>query len=187
MDIARVINLVLVALQVRGLMLSGVSERRWMLFAFYTQLSNLLAGAASLLLVVLGQPAWITVLRYLSVCMLVMTALVTVCVLVPMGGDPHWLLWSGNGIYHHVVIPVLSTLSYVFLEAHAPSWTLVLPVVVTLVYGLVLLWLNWRGVVDGPYPFFRVREQSPTATVLWVVVLLLAIAGIAAGVQFVAA
>ena len=55
MDIARVINLVLVALQVRGLMLSGVSERRWMLFAFYTQLSNLLAGAASLLLVVLGR------------------------------------------------------------------------------------------------------------------------------------
>ena len=53
--------------------------------------------------------------------------------------------------------------------------------------GLTLLWLNWRGVVDGPYPFFRVREQSPTATVLWVVVLLLAIAGIAAGVQFVAA
>ena len=172
---ARLLCIVVIALELRGLWIAG-SERGWLaLLAFYTQISNMLATIASVLLVVLGQPGWITALRYTSVCMLVMTAAVTVLVLVPMGGDPHKLLWSGNGIYHHVLCPALSSISYVFFEQHAPAATLALPVVVTLAYGLVMLWLNARRVVDGPYPFFRVHNQSKLATVLWVLVLLVAV------------
>ena len=171
---ARLLCIVVIALELRGLWIAG-SERGWLaLLAFYTQISNMLATIASVLLVVLGQPGWITALRYTSVCMLVMTAAVTVLVLVPMGGDPHKLLWSGNGIYHHVLCPALSSISYVLFEQHAPAATLALPVAVTLAYGLVMLWLNARRVVDGPYPFFRVHDQSKLATVLWVLVLLVA-------------
>lgn len=182
---ARILNLLVLALEARGLSLS-IADRRWMILIFYTQLSNLLATASSLLLVILGQPAWVTVLRYLSTCMLVMTAAVTVCVLIPMGGDPKKLLWSGNGLYHHVLCPALSTISYVFAEAHAPAAAIVLPIAVTLAYGLTMLWLNARRVVDGPYPFFRVYEQSHLATVLWVLVLLAVVTVISAGVLLVA-
>ncbi len=53
-----------------------------------------------------------------------------------------------------------------------------LPVIVTLVYGLIMLVLNALRKVDGPYPFFRVHNQPLRATVLWMVVLLLVTAGI---------
>lgn len=183
---ARILNLIFIALEIRAFMLSNISKRKWLIFAFYTQLSNMLATISAVLLVIVGQPAWVTSLRYLSVCMLVMTAMVTIFVLVPMGGDPHWLLWSGNGLYHHVLCPALATISYVFTEVHAPRSLLFLPVAVTLAYGLMLLWLNYRGVVDGPYPFFKVHEQSWLATVLWVLVLLVVIAAISFGVLVVA-
>ena len=146
--IARILCLLLLLLELRGLSLS-FPGRKWKSLVFYTQLSNLITAFSALLLVALGQPAWITALRYLSTCMLVMTFFVTTCVLIPMGGDPKKLLWSGNGLYHHVLCPILSTISYVFAERH--SGMIWLPVIVTLVYGLVMLYLNGIRKVDGPY------------------------------------
>ncbi|MBR3236906.1 MAG: hypothetical protein IKF99_00555 [Oscillospiraceae bacterium] len=116
--------------------------------------------------------------------MLVMTFLVTTCVLIPMGGDAKTLLWSGNGIYHHVLCPVISTASYVLFEQH--SGMIWLPVIVTLLYGLIMLYLNGIRKVDGPYPFFRVHNQSVLATVLWMIVLTAVITAISAGVAAVA-
>ena len=177
--IARILCLLLLLLELRGLSLS-LPGRKWKSLVFYTQLSNLITAFSALLLVALGQPAWITALRYLSTCMLVMTFFVTTCVLVPMGGDPKKLLWSGSGLYHHVLCPVLCTLSYIFAENHAESSLIWLPVLLTLIYGLVMLYLNGIGKVDGPYPFFRVRHQSAAMTVLWMIGLMVFMAGISA-------
>lgn len=179
MNLARILCLVILLLEARGLSLS-VSDRRWRVLVFYTQLSNLITTVSAMLLVVLGQPPWVTTLRYLSTCMLVMTFFVTTCVLIPMGGDPKKLLWSGNGLYHHVLCPILSTISYTFVERHSDIiW---LPVIITLIYGLIMLYLNGIRKVDGPYPFFRVHNQTALATVLWMVVLMAVMAGISAGV-----
>ena len=174
---ARILCLIILLLEIRGLSLS-ITDRKWMVLIFYTQLSNLVTTASALLLLIIGQPYFVTVLRYLSTCMLVMTFLVTTCVLIPMGGDPKKLLWSGNGLYHHVLCPVLSTLSYILVEEHAPGALFWLPVLVTLCYGLTLLYLNGIRKVDGPYPFFLVHPQSAFATVLWMAVLLMVMAGI---------
>lgn len=179
MTLARILCILVLLLEARGLSLS-ITGRKWKILVFYTQLSNLAATVSALLLVILGQPMWVTVLRYLSNCMLVMTFFVTTCVLIPMGGDPKKLLWSGNGLYHHVLCPIVSTASYVFAEQH--SGTIWLPVIVTLVYGLVMLYLNGIRKVDGPYPFFRVHYQSAMATVLWMVALMAVMTGISAGV-----
>ena len=180
---ARILCLIVILLEFRGLYIS-ISDRRWKILVFYTQLSNLAATVSALLLVILGQPMWVTVLRYISTCMLVMTFFVTTCVLIPMGGDPKKLLWSGNGLYHHVLCPIISTVSYVFAERH--SGMIWLPVAVTLVYGLVMLYLNGIRKVDGPYPFFRVHNQSVVATVVWMTVLMIAMTGISAGVWAIA-
>lgn len=182
---ARILNLIVLALELRGLSLS-ISDRKWKILVFYTQISNLVTALSSLLVVLLGQPAWVTVLRYLSTCMLVMTFIVTVCVLIPLGGDPHKLLWSGNGLYHHVLCPILSAASYIIAEKHAGTAFIILPVVITLAYGLTMLYLNAVEKVDGPYPFFRVRKQSKRATVLWMVVLTGVIGLISALVGFTA-
>lgn len=183
MTLARILCILALLLEARGLSLS-ITGRKWKILVFYTQLSNLAATVSALLLVILGQPMWVTVLRYLSNCMLVMTFFVTTCVLIPMGGDPKKLLWSGNGLYHHVLCPIVSTASYVFAEQH--SGMIWLPVIVTLVYGLVMLYLNGIRKVDGPYPFFRVHYQSAMATVLWMVALMAVMTGISAGVWAIA-
>ncbi len=181
--VSLVLNAVLVAMELWSFRL--VRHRKWKNLVFYTQISNLITFLSSAAFLIAGAAgmagnAPVTALRYLSVCMMVMTALVTACILVPMGGDPKVLLWSGNGLYHHVLCPVITTISYVFFELHAGTDLLWLPVTVTLVYGLVMLWLNWKRTVDGPYPFFRVRNQSATATVIWMAALVGMIAAISA-------
>ncbi len=143
-----------------------VMHVKWKLLIFYTQLSNMAAFFSCIaLLLAGGEAGWVRAFRYLSVCMMTMTALVTAFILVPMGGDPKVLLWSGSGLYHHVVCPVI-----------------LLPVLVTLAYGLIMLWLNWKRIVDGPYPFFRVHNQSKLATTVWMTALVGVIALISYGI-----
>lgn len=173
---ATIANIVILALEAYAFWSVNIPRHRWRLLRYYTEISNLLAAIASLLLVVFGQSAWVAALRYTSVCMLLLTASCTVCVLVPMGGDPKDLLWSPYGLCHHLLCPAACLVSYVALEQHAGAPAFAIPVLVTVAYGIVLLWLNSRGIVHGPYPFLKVHEQSVLATVLWMVGLALAIA-----------
>lgn len=67
---------------------------------------------------------------------------------------------------------------------HAGQELIWLPVVLTFLYGMIMLYLNGKEIVDGPYPFFRVRSQSAAKTVLWMAVLTAVIAGISVLVCF---
>ena len=69
MTLARILCIIVLLLEARGLSLS-IADRKWKILVFYTQLSNLVTTVSALLLVVLGQPMWVTALRYLSTCML---------------------------------------------------------------------------------------------------------------------
>ena len=91
----RIMCLIIVILEARGLFLS-IGDRRWKVFAFYTQLSNIATAVSAVLVLAFGEVPFTFLLRYLSSCMLVMTFFVTTCVLIPMGGDPKLLLFSGN-------------------------------------------------------------------------------------------
>ena len=91
---------------------------------------------------------------------------------------------SGNCLYHHTLCPIISVYSYVLFEQHCGYWWL--PAVLTLAYGLNMLYMNRIEKYDGPYPFFRVNHQSKTATVLWVIVLLIIISAISVGVASIA-
>jgi hypothetical protein len=75
---------------------------------------------------------------------------------------------------------VISTLSYILTEKHAGSGWILLPVILTFVYGMIMLWLNGIRRVDGPYPFFRVHNQSAAATVLWMCALMAGMAALSA-------
>ena len=61
-----------------------------------------------------------------------------------------------------------------------------LPVTVTLIYGLTMLYLNAKERVDGPYPFFRVRTQKTSSTVMWMAALTCLIAVISLAVRWIA-
>ena len=173
------INIAVIILEIIGLRMS-ISERKWKIFAYYTQISNIITLVSSVFFVV-SQSSVVTItLRYLSSCMLTMTFLITLFVLVPMGGGFRKLMLSGNGLYHHTLCPMLSVTSYIIWEQHSSLW--ILPTVLTFIYGIVMLIMNGKGLFDGPYPFFRVRNQSKLATVIWILVLIGIIAAISIGI-----
>ena len=172
-------------MEARGLYIS-ISRRKWGIFIYYTQISNIVATIATVLLLVFGGVPAVTVIRYLGAVMLLMTAGVTVFVLIPLGGDPKSLLLKGNGIYHHTLCPILYLILYIFTESHPGPTAATLPIVVTMIYGFIMLYLNYIGKVDGPYPFFRVRNQSVKATVIWFLVLLAVICILSYGLIYIA-
>lgn len=183
MNMYMILNLIVIVLECIGLYIS-ISARKLTVFAYYTQLSNLVTIVSSILLVLSGFNEVTVFLRYLSTCMLVMTFLITLFVLVPMGGGFRKLMLSGNGLYHHTLCPIISVYSYIVHEQHTGCWYI--PALVTLIYGLIMLYMNRIEKFDGPYPFFRVNHQSVRATVLWVAVLLLIISVISIGIARIA-
>lgn len=176
----RLLNILIVILEVIAFSKSIKGRKIWQLLVYYTQLSNFLTFIASLLFVLFGAKEFVEILRYISVCMLIMTFLVTACVLVPMSHDAKGLLFSGSGLFHHLIIPILSSLTYFIGEPKAPFafiWTTPL---VTLIYGLIMLRLNYIGIVEGPYPFFKIRNLGALKTTAWMIVLMIVVSIISA-------
>ncbi len=168
---AIIANIIVIILEILGLSIT-VKRHGVRLFAYYTQLSNIAALLSSVLFLLTGPRA--SLLRLVSSCMLVMTFLVTLFILVPMGAGFKDMLLSGSGLYHHTLCPIISVLSYILWEPHSYAW--LVPVAVTFVYGMIMLYLNWKGAFEGPYPFFKVRELELQATVLWMALLTFVIA-----------
>ena len=79
---AKAANILIIILELLGFRVS-IGDRKWKIFAYYTQISNLVTLASSLVYVITGEVAW---LRYTSACMLTMTFMVTLFILVPFGG-----------------------------------------------------------------------------------------------------
>ncbi len=178
-----IVNILVIILECVGLWIS-VRARKWKVFVFYTQLANMVALLSSIAVVLTGMNRYAVMLRYLSSVMLLMTFLITLCVLVPMGGGFKKLMFDGNGIYHHTLCPIISIASYVFLEEHLT--VLALPIAVTAVYGLVMLALNILKIYDGPYPFFRVYKQGVLKSILWFIALPVIITAVSMCIAFIA-
>ena len=172
---ARVTNLIIIILEIIAFSKSLKERDIKKSFVYYTQLSNLITLIASILLVVMGGKPFAMVLRYISVCMLVMTFLVTACILVPMSRNPRGLLFSGSGLFHHLIIPPFSTWSYMFLEKRVSIYWAVIPILFTLAYGLLMLYLNYIKKIEGPYPFFMIRSMGTKLTTIWMACLMVVI------------
>ncbi len=181
---ARLLNLIVVVLEL--IAFSKVRKTRSLRqgLIFYTQLSNIVTLVSSVVFVIFGSGYFVKVLRLLSVSMLAMTFFVTAFILVPMSGKLKEFMFSGSGLYHHLIIPVLSVLSYRFAEDRVSMAWIVLPVLVTLIYGIVMVYLNAKGKVDGPYPFFQIKRLGAKATVLWMAVLLAVVGILSASVGY---
>ncbi len=182
MDKAIIANMIIIILELITFYIcrSRVHE----MLVFYTQLSNIVTLVSSVCFVINRNAGITVILRYLSTVMLTLTVLITLFVLVPTGAGFVRMMLSGNGLFHHTVCPVISVTSYFLWEQHSSVW--LIPVAVTLAYGLVILLLNLAKIIEGPYPFFRVYEQSVKATVIWMVALTVFITVLSLGVVYIA-
>lgn len=180
---ASAMNILVILLEIPGFYRS-ISDRKWEIFAYYTQLSNICALLSSVFYVMQGEGTFTCAFRYLSSCMLTMTFVITVFVLIPMGAGVKRMMFSGNGLFHHLLCPVLSTGSYLLLEEPVRDCRmLAVPVFVTLFYGVFMMILNGLDRYQGPYPFFRVRHQSYMATFLWTAALMIIILVLSLGIM----
>ncbi len=150
-------------------------------FAYYTNLSNFLAFFASSVCSVClvkmlffgGKlPNFAVRLKFFAVTSLAVTVGVVAFALLPV------LLCSSGGItnggvkitvssiFLHFVCPLLAFVSFVAFERTKFSFSLVVfAALPTLFYGLVMLFLNFSGIIVGPYPFFEVRSHKILAAV----------------------
>lgn len=150
-------------------------------FAYYTNLSNFLAFFASSVCSVClvkmlffgGKlPSFAVKLKFFAVTSLAVTVGVVAFALLPV------LLCSSGGItngsvkitvssiFLHFVCPLLAFVSFVAFEKTKLSFSLVVfAALSTLFYGLVMLFLNFSGIIVGPYPFFEVRSHKILAAV----------------------
>ena len=154
------------------------------MFIFYTIISNFLAMLSTICLLIFPESPLTAAFRYLSVCMMTMTCLVVIFVLVPLSRDIKGELFSSTQFFYHLLCPVITLLSYILWEKHSSAWQL--PALATTAYGFTMIYLNYIGKVDGPYPFLKVHQQSRAATAMWIAVMFLAITGIAIGIKTIA-
>ena len=112
----------------------------------------------------------IQLIEYTAVSMLSMTFFVNLFVLVPLAGRNtiYEKLFSSTKLFQHFLCLLLMMTNFIFFEDyHAlgrkDSAIVVIP---TLLYAVVLTGLNIMLVVDGPYPYFRVYEQTSFDSVL---------------------
>ena len=157
------------------------------MFTMYTELSNIFNGAVCLLVglwqlgcIFTGRelPLWLKRLKFISTSCLAMTFLTVVIILAPMYEDGNgWyiMLCTSSMLYHHLLNPLAAIFSFVLLERtpRLPRSTVKWALLPTVLYGGIILWLNIQRVVDGPYPFMKVYDQSVQASVLWCIAILL--------------
>ena len=142
-------------------------------------------------------PKWLRTFRYMATSMLLVTMFVVLLILCPMAGAKAPMLFHDSMLFQHLLCPLLSIYSFIYLESGCyencngkPENCVgesmgngerknvgkgiekkdnILIVVPTVIYGLVIMTLNGLYLLDGPYPFVRVHDQSVLMTVFWIV------------------
>ncbi len=174
-------NASLIVLELIGSSISfqrgGFGNLRW-----YTVLSNVFALVSSVVWLISyirrgGKVGFIAgMMRYLASCCLAVTFLTVIFVLVPMAmpsGTAANVLYKGPQIYHHILCPILSCVSFIFFEQGmtVDRKKLTAALAPTMLYAVVFVILNLLKVVYGPYPFLHVYEQPWFISVLWAAVI----------------
>ena len=135
---------------------------------FYTMDSNILALITSLLFIIFINKdyEWIKDLRFITTSCLTVTFIVVVMVLCPMYNfNYQYFMFGDEMLYLHTLCPIISIISYIFFEKKSNKKYL--GVLVTIIYAIILIILNIKKIVDGPYPFLKVYEQPIYMSILW--------------------
>ena len=178
------INLILVILEVIAFA-HDVYAFKFGLFEWYTVDSNVLQLIISgfvIFYVVKDKPfpKILTVAHFISAVGLTVTFLIAAFVLAPEGGIPYYFLNDAAPI-NHFIGPLLSVISLLFLEKveKLPLSTIIWPAAASLFYGVITLVLNALRIMDGPYFFLKVYEQSAGVIVTWFVIIAVLCLGLA--------
>ena len=163
---ALIFNILLIISEIVGLVwsfiMSGVD------LIYYTNLSNIFALIVGVLFIIFynKKKEFIKDLRFMCTSCLTVTFLVVIFILCPMYRFNYKLLMFTNVFFiFHTLCPLLSIISYILFEERSKK--VYLGFLFTILYGVVLVILNWFNIVSGPYPFLKVHNQSILMTFVW--------------------
>lgn len=159
-------------------------EEGWATLRFYTTDSNFLCGIASCWYLfsfprneerdngnVTGRYAMAALLQFIATSCLLVTFTVVLLVLGPENGFAHEFL-DGTRAFSHLICPLLSLALFALGDVRAPYRWIVAALFATILYAIPLILLNAVGFVSGPYSFLKIREQSVSTTVFWILIIL---------------
>lgn len=196
---AIIMNLAIVVMAVIGAVNNYIyQDMKWGMLIYYTCNSNLLGALACGILVIFyirmlrtGEklPGWAVILKYLAVCCLTITCLVTVFILTPtmaidaslydldvtqmsLGASAKMMFLGNVTLYHHLLDPLLAFFSFMWFEPLPCSAkkSLGFALIPTTIYAVVSITLNILRVWHGPYPFLYVYEQPLLMSFVWFIV-----------------
>ncbi len=183
-----IINLIIIIMEILSftLLVDKIGNNPFNLLAFYTYDSNIFLLLSSILisinniLILINKKESINknilLIKYMSTGCVTLTFLIVIFVLIPLEGfeSTYIQLISGNKVFLHLLCPILSIISFLIFERNPKlkfkdTFISVIP---TFIYAIILIILNLLKVVDGPYPFLKVYDQSVYMSIIWVIVIL---------------
>lgn len=166
------VNLILVVLEIIAF-IHDVYAFKFGLFEWYTVDSNVLQLVVSGVVVyccLKDKPfqGLLTAAHFVSAVGLTVTFLIAAFVLAPEGGIAYYF-FNDVAPINHFIGPLLSVISLLFLEKtkKLPVRIIIWPAAASLAYGVIALVLNALRIMDGPYFFLKVYEQSAGVIVTW--------------------
>lgn len=166
------VNLILVALEIIAF-IHDVYAFKLGLFEWYTVDSNVLQLIISGFVVYYcvkekPLPGLLTVAHFVSAVGLTVTFLIAAFVLAPEGGIAYYF-FNDVAPINHFIGPLLSVISLLFLEKaeKLPLRIIIWPAAASLMYGVIALVMNALRIMDGPYFFLKVYEQSAGLIATW--------------------
>ena len=174
-QISVILNIILVILEIIAL----ISAMNLALFdlRYYTLDANLFALISALLFLTLRKriPNIVNIFKYSSTLSLLITVLVVIFVLCPMGDHSfNFLFLDAPNLYFHVLCPLTALISFIFFEKNELENTVknnLMGIAFTFVYGVVIIALNLAKVVTGPYKFLMIYNQPVSISLMWIVVI----------------
>lgn len=181
--ITLILNIIIAIMELSGLIRSFMRQG-FGIFQYYTEISNFIAFIVCIIFIVyiikdikndINLPRWLGMARYLVTTSLMVTFLVVLFILIPTMKQfsAKELLFGGSMLYHHTLCPIISAISFIFFEKyHIKGWKdAIYGNLLTIIYAIISVTLNFLKVMTGPYPFLLVYNQPIYASIIWFIII----------------
>ena len=116
------------------------SQKVCFAFRFFTELSNVFCAFTALFMCLLPGANWVWVLKYIGTAAVTVTLLTVFLFLGPSTGNLKALL-TGNGLFMHLITPLLAIVSFSVFEKRGMSFSIaLLGMLPVILYGFLYLY-----------------------------------------------
>lgn len=176
---AFIINILIIIMELFAFLVC-YKESGFACFKYYTQDSNLFLMFTSLLYVISllicdkKIPHFVSLLKYAATTSVVITFLTVVTILAPVMGGYKAMLLDGTMLIHHLICPIFGFVTFVFFEKHNLNGLkdALISMIFTCLYGIIVVTLNVLKIMDGPYPFLKVYDQTILMSIFWLILMM---------------